>query len=185
MSRDVFQTTNGLARRANPTCGRPGLRCPVQTIHAHARLPPVRPAQADELLDAIRRYYAEDGIAFDPALVGPALARLLAEPALGRAFFLADDTGARAGYTVFTFGFDHEAGGPLATVTDLFVEPTHRRRGFARAALTFVAETCRALGVRGLELQVETHNAAGQALYRSFGFQAHRRIPMFLPLSGG
>ena len=95
-----------------------------------------------------------------------------------------DDAGARAGYVVFTFGFDHEAGGPLATVTDLFVERTHRRRGFARAALAFVAETCRALGVRGLELQVETHNAAGQALYRSFGFRSHPRIPMFLPLPG-
>ena len=83
---------------------------------------------------------------------------------------------------MFTFGFDHEAGGPLATVTDLFVEPSHRRRGYARAALSFVAGTCRSLGVRGLELQVERHNAAGQALYRGFGFRAHDRIPMFLPL---
>ena len=146
---------------------------------------PVQPAQADALLDAIRRYYAEDDIAFDPALVGPAVARLLAEPALGRAFFLSDDAGARAGYFVFTFGFDHEAGGPLATVTDLFVERTHRRRGYARATLAFVAETCRASGVRGLELQVETHNAAGQALYENCGFRRQPRIPMFLPLSGG
>ena len=143
---------------------------------------PVAPDRADELLDAIRRYYAEDGIPFDETLVRPALARLLAEPALGRAFFLADDAGARAGYVVYTFGFDHEAGGPLATVTDLFVELAHRRRGYARAALGFVAETCRALGVRGLELQVETHNGAGQALYRSMGFHAHTRIPMFLAL---
>lgn len=143
---------------------------------------PVPPAQADALLDAIRRYYAEDGLAFDGASVRPAVARLLTEPSLGRAFFLADDAGTRAGYVVFTFGFDHEAGGALATVTDLFVEPTHRRRGYARAALGFVAETCRAAGVRGLELQVETHNAAGQSLYRSFGFHAQTRIAMFLPL---
>ena len=146
---------------------------------------PVAPAQADELLDAIRRYYAEDGIAFDAALVRPALARLLAEPALGRAFFLVDEAGRRAGYVVFTFGFDHEAGGPLATVTDLFIEPTHRRRRFAWAALEFISAECRALGVRGLELQVERHNAAGQALYRSFGFHAHDRLPMFLPLDPG
>lgn len=146
---------------------------------------PVAPARADELLDAVRAYYAEDGIAFDPALVRPALARLLAEPALGRAFFLVDGDdadGTRAGYVVFTFGFDHEAGGPLATVTDLFVAPGYRRRGWGRATLRFVAETCRALGVRGLELQVETHNVVGQALYRSFGFRAHPRVPMFLPL---
>ena len=145
---------------------------------------PVQPSQADELLNAVRRYYAEDDLAFDPALVAPAVARLLMEPALGQAFFMLDEAGARAGYVVFTFGFDHEAGGPLATVTDLFIEPAHRRQGFARAALTFVAATCRTLGVRGLELQVETHNAAGQALYKSFGFRPQPRIPMFLPLSG-
>ncbi len=143
---------------------------------------PVEPARAGELLEAVRRYYAEDGISFHDELVRPALARLLAEPALGRAFFLDDAAGRRAGYCVFTFGFDHEAGGPLATVTDLFVEPTHRRRGFARAALAFMAATCRALGVRGLELQVERHNLAGQALYRSAGFCVHDRLPLFLPL---
>ncbi len=145
---------------------------------------PVQTAQAGELLDAVCRYYAEDDLDFHPALVGPALKRLLAEPSLGRAFFMADDAGLRAGYVVFTFGFDHEAGGGLATVTDLFVEPTHRRRGFARAALTFVATTCRALGILQLELQVETHNDAGRSLYASFGFRPHPRIPMFLPLSG-
>ena len=150
-----------------------------------AAFQPVAPEQAEELLGFIRRYYAEDEIPFDAALVRPALARLLAQPSFGRAFFIVDASGgeARAGYLVFTFGFDHEAGGLLATVTDLFVEPTHRQKGLGRAALTFVAETCRTLGVRGLELQVETHNAAGQALYRSFGFRAHTRIPMFLPLT--
>ena len=142
----------------------------------------VEPAQSGELLEAVRRYYTEDGIPFDGELVRPALARLLVEPALGRAFFLEDAQGQRAGYCVFTFGFDHEAGGPLATVTDLFVEPTHRRRGFARAALGFMAATCRALGVRGLELQVERHNTAGQALYRSVGFAGHDRLPLFLRL---
>ncbi len=143
---------------------------------------PVVPGQADELVEAVRRYYAEDEIHFDEALVRPAIMRLLSEPEVGRAFFLVDETGARAGYVVFTFGFDHEAGGPLATVTDLFIEPAHRRRGYGRAALKFVARTCLGLGVRGLELQVETHNAAGQALYRSFGFYAQTRIAMFLPL---
>ena len=142
----------------------------------------VTPAETDELCDAVRRYYAEDGISFDPGLVRPSLGCLLADPALGRAYFLVNDADSRAGYVVFTFGFDHEAGGRLATVTDLFVEPDCRRRGHGRAALNFVTETCRALGVRGLELQVEAHNTAGRTLYRKFGFRAHDRIPMFLPL---
>ncbi len=143
---------------------------------------PILPGEEAALLDAVRRYYAEDGIPFDPELVRPALVRLLAEPSLGRAFFLENATGNRAGYLVFTFGFDHEAGGPLATVTDLFIEPAQRRQGFARRALRFAADTCRVLGVRGLELQVERHNAAGQALYHLAGFRPHDRLPMFLPL---
>ncbi len=144
---------------------------------------PVTPAQADELLDAVRRYYAEDQIGFDETLVRPAVAQLLADPSLGRAFFLHDaNTAARAGYVVFTFGFDHEAGGRLATITDLFIEPTHRRQGLATAALRHVAETCRVLGVRGLELQHERHNHAGGALYRRFGFRDNGRVAMFLPL---
>ena len=143
---------------------------------------PVVPAQLEELFEAVRRYYAEDGLAFAPGPVYQGLIQLLTEPTLGLAFFLMDKAGARAGYVVFTFGFDHEAGGRLATVTDLFIEPTHRRRGLGKAALQFVAATCRSLGVRGLELQVETHNAAGQALYRAFGFHAQTRIAMFLPL---
>ena len=147
------------------------------------RFLPATPADFEPLFALVRRYYAEDGLLFDPALVRQGVEQLLARPSLGRAHFLEDQAGARAGYVVFTFGFDHEAGGPLATVTDLFIEPAHRRRGYGRAALRFVTETCRALGVRGIELQVETHNAAGQALYRGFGFQAQPRIAMFLPLT--
>ena len=144
---------------------------------------PVAPARAGELLDAVRRYYAEDGIAFNAARVEPALAQLLADPALGRAYFFADaGTGARVGYMVWSFGFDHEFGGRLATVTDLFIEPAYRRRGLARAALRFATETCSALGVRALELQVENHNAAGRALYAGSGFEALDRTPMLLRL---
>ena len=143
---------------------------------------PVASEQVEELCEAVRRYYAEDGLLFDEALVRPALGRLLAEPALGRAFFVANDAGDHVGYVVFTFGFDHEVGGKLAVVTDLFVEPAHRRRGLAKATLNFVVETCRVLGVRSLELQPETHNLAGQALYQSFGFQARDRVPMCLSL---
>ena len=140
---------------------------------------PVTSIQAGELLEAVRRYYAEDGISFDAARVKPAMAQLLADPALGQAFFLSDAaTGARVGYVVWGFGFDYEFGGRLATVTDLFIEPAFRRRGLARAALAFAAETCRALGVGTLELHVENHNVAGRALYESSGFRALDRTPM-------
>ena len=147
--------------------------------------PPVELSQVHELLPWVQSYYAEDGILFDAALVRPALVRLLAEPALGRAHFIVDrsEMSARAGYVVFTFGFDHEFGGPIATLTDLFVRLDYRGHGLGTGTLRFVAETCQALGVCQLELQVERHNAAGQALYRSFSFREHDRLPMFLPLA--
>ena len=143
---------------------------------------PVETAQIDELAEFVRRYYEEDGIRFVPDLVRPALARLLVKPGLGRAFFFVDDEQIRCGYVVFTFGFEHEVGGPLATITDLFVEPSHRREGMGKAALAFVAETCRQLGVLSLELQPKRLNFGGQALYRSFGFRESERVSMFLSL---
>ncbi len=136
---------------------------------------------AGELLEWVREYYACDGIAFDAAAMAPALERLLRDPALGRAYFITRER-QRIGYTIFTFGYDVEFGGPLATVTDLFLQPAERGRGAGMATLEFIAATCRAAGVCALELQVEQHNLPAQRLYKKFGFRQLSRLPMHLDL---
>ncbi len=150
---------------------------------------PAGPADAGELLEWVRAYYACDGIAFHAAAVAPALEELLHDATLGRAFFVSrgdesagNSDGAIAGYTIFTFGFDAEFGGRLATVTDLFFRPEHRRRGAGVATLEFIVAVCREAGVRALELQVEEHNLPAQALYGKFGFRRLSRLPLHLAL---
>jgi len=135
------------------------------------------PGDHGPLLRLIAAYYAYDHIAFDEPVVRQGLTQLLADESFGRAYLL-EQRGEIAGYVLFTFGFDIEFGGRLATITDFYLEPNFRRRGFGAATLGFVAEECRALGVKALELQAEEGNLPAQALYRKFGFERLSRLPM-------
>src|SRR5260370_22866064 len=85
-------------------------------------------ADARNLEKWVRAYYKFDGIAFESEAVRPALAVLLKNKSLGKAWFI-QRRGRPVGYVVVTLGFDHEFGGRMATVTDLYPEPRRRRTG--------------------------------------------------------
>jgi ribosomal protein S18 acetylase RimI-like enzyme len=85
------------------------------------------------------------------------------------------DRGELAGYVVAAFGFSLEYQGRDAFVDELYVQPAHRGRGLARAALAHLERECAALGIRALHLEVETGNTRAQALYQSRGFQSKGR----------
>ena len=55
-------------------------------------------------------------------------------------------------------------------VRDLYVAPSARRQGVARALLTHVAEEARAAGAHRLSLQTETANIQAISLYARNGF---------------
>ncbi|MFF5085316.1 GNAT family N-acetyltransferase [Actinoplanes sp. NPDC000266] len=55
-------------------------------------------------------------------------------------------------------------------IRDLYVRPTHRRQGTARALLTHVITEARSAGALRLSLQTETANAPALSLYTSLGF---------------
>jgi ribosomal protein S18 acetylase RimI-like enzyme len=129
------------------------------------------------LLRLIAAYYEHDHIAFDESAARACLERLLTDDSFGRAY-LVESQGQIAGYVLFTYGFDIEFGGRLATITDLYLEPGFRGAGRGGATLEFVAAECRAIGVKALELQVEEANLPAQALYRKFGFERLSRLPM-------
>ena len=57
-------------------------------------------------------------------------------------------------------------------VRDLYVKPSARRRGVARALLTAVEEEARASGAHRLSLQTETANVRASELYARTGFAA-------------
>jgi ribosomal protein S18 acetylase RimI-like enzyme len=58
-----------------------------------------------------------------------------------------------------------------AFVVQLKIHPKSQRQGHARAALGFVEQLARQLGLSGMALQVFAPNPAAQALYESVGYK--------------
>jgi ribosomal protein S18 acetylase RimI-like enzyme len=134
-------------------------------------------ADRHRLTDLIRQYYEFDQIPFVEAEIRSGLAAFLKDQSLGRAWLILRERQS-IGYVILTFSTDLEFGGRIGIITDLYLEPGHRRKGYGRKALTYVEDFCRALGLRALELLVERDNVEAQALYKSFGFHAYDRFPM-------
>lgn len=108
---------------------------------------------------------------YDEALSRPAMAALLGDPSVGRAWMvrLGQET---VGYVVLTLSFSIELGGRYAFVDELFVARGFRGRGVGRAVLRLVAAEARALGVQALSLEVTRSNAVAKRLYARNGFVA-------------
>lgn len=60
----------------------------------------------------------------------------------------------------------------IAYVYDVYIDPTHRRKGYAAAAFAALEEQAVALGFSGISLHVFGHNPAAQSLYAKLGFIA-------------
>ena len=54
---------------------------------------------------------------------------------------------------------------------DLFVAPSARRQGIARALMNAASEWAKAQGAARLDLETARDNAPGQALYRDLGYE--------------
>jgi ribosomal protein S18 acetylase RimI-like enzyme len=134
-------------------------------------------ADANRLTDLIRQYYEYDQIPFVEAEIRSGLAAFLQDETLGRAWLIVREHQS-IGYMILTFGVDLEFGGRIGIITDLYLEPGHRRKGFGRKALSHAEDFSRAMGLRALELLVERDNVEAQALYKSFGFRPYDRFPM-------
>ena len=142
---------------------------------------PARPDDLDALLALQRDYYAADGYPFDPAVQREAFGRLLAEPALGRAW-LAERDGRAVGYVVVTLGWSLEFGGRDGFVDELYVDPAARGLGLGRAGVAVAEAGALALGVRTLHLEVEPGKPQAEGLYRRAGFAALGRALLSKPL---
>jgi ribosomal protein S18 acetylase RimI-like enzyme len=120
----------------------------------------------------MRDYYAFDGHAFDERGAGGALAPLLRDPSLGRAWLILDGD-VTVGYVVLCFGYSLEWLGRDAFVDELFLKEEYRGRGWGRHTMEFVEAEARAAGVRSLHLEVVRKNTAALKLYRKMGFAEH------------
>jgi ribosomal-protein-alanine N-acetyltransferase len=88
----------------------------------------------------------------------------LAQVGQSRAYLVAEVAGRLVGYAGLWFTPDG------AHITNVAVDPRWQRRHIATRLLLALARRARARGSAALTLEVRTSNAAGQALYRRFGF---------------
>ena len=140
------------------------------------------PADLGLLAGYLRALRADDPMpaGADDATALAAVAALMADPALGRAWLVrtgcGSDSGGVAGvdrpvgYAVLTFVHSVEFGGRCGFVDELYVEPAARGRGVGRRALELVAAQAAAVGVRVLLLEVSPENERAAGLYRAAGF---------------
>jgi ribosomal protein S18 acetylase RimI-like enzyme len=141
------------------------------------RLDLARPADLDAIVPLMIDFNAVELIEWRPEPMTAALARLLADPALGFVLLArADDGGALLGYGVATMGYDIEFGGPDAFVTELYVDAAVRGRGVGRALLSGLMEELSRRGAGAVQLMVRPENNAARALYESLGFAAVPRL---------
>lgn len=133
-----------------------------------------RPADVDALLPLVRRFHADEGIAWDEPLVRGAIAALLSQPAHGR-LLLIERGGALAGYLVVGICFSLEFGGRYGLLDELYVLPGHRAGGIGRLALARVDALCREEGLRAVRLEVADGNPRARGLYERSGYRMHPR----------
>jgi GNAT superfamily N-acetyltransferase len=142
-----------------------------------AFIQPATVADLNVLARLIRRYFAFDHIPFDATAIRSGLKAMFNDKSAGQAFLIATES-KPIGYTILVNSFDLEFGGPVAVMTDLYLEPEYRRLGIGKKTIRFLEQLCRRKGKCALEFQVERDNTEAMSFYKRQGFVAYNRIPM-------
>lgn len=133
----------------------------------------------EQALTLIHEYYEYDGIEVLPGLA-QGVQMLLDSPSLGVFWFLSEGPEV-VGYATLTYGFDHEIGGRLGVLTDLFLREGYRGRGLGTMALGLIEEFAWSNGLHMIELVTQPDNERARAVYAKRGFCVSPRIAMVMP----
>ena len=125
------------------------------------------PRDAQRLLQLMRDLNADQGDPVDLITEGHVERDIIDDPRT--IAVVAEDDGSLIGYATAhaTYETGHAERGLY--VADLYVAPTHRRQGIARALLAATARRGHAFGARHLWLTAKPGNAAAHAFYRRLG----------------
>ena len=116
-------------------------------------------------------------IPFNESFARAAFQQFLSLPAFGRIWLLYVGA-ALVGYVILTMGFSFEFRGHDAFIDELYIVPTHRRRGFGLQTMAFVEQAAREMGVNAMHLEVDHRNDSALELYRRTGYINHDRFLM-------
>jgi len=116
-------------------------------------------------------------IPFNDSAVRVAFYQFLSLPDFGRIWLFYDGP-ALIGYIILAIGFSFEFRGHDAFIDELYIIPSHRRRGLGRQAMAFVEQEARKMGVNAIHLEVDRGNDSALELYRRTGYKDHDRFLM-------
>lgn len=131
---------------------------------------PARPNDHETIVEFNALLAAEtEGRTLDSDTLRAGVARVLAEPALGR-YFVAERAGNVAGQLMITYEWSDWRNGLFWWLQSVYVPAAHRRQGVFRALYRHVEAAARAEpGCCGLRLYVDERNRAAQDVYRALG----------------
>ncbi len=132
-------------------------------------------ADAPALLRLMQPFNEFEGVPLRPNVMARALHELLADPTLGVAGLLQLD-GLNVGYFLLTWGYDLEWAGRDAFLTELFLVPEVRGRGFGSSAMALLEQLARERGARALHLMVREENTPARRLYERQGYASPPRV---------
>ncbi len=125
-------------------------------------------SDADLLLPALEAFSREDEIQWNPGCVS-GLGTLLQDATLGFVL-IAEHEGRLCGYAILTYGFDLEFGGRDSYLTEFYLSPAVRGRGFGKQLLDAVERNARDNGANAMHLCVRPENVVAINTYRRAGF---------------
>src|SRR5579859_6351295 len=104
-------------------------------------------------------------IQFDESAARKTFRQFLSLPGFGRVWLLCEGN-SPIGYIILTIGFSFEFHGHDAFIDELYIEAAFRRRGYGRAAVSFLEKEASKLGVNAVHLEVDRGNDPAFELYR-------------------
>ena len=125
----------------------------------------------DCVLDMMRVFYASEALLVHPEEA--VLRKTLTDAITGSPYLEAfgfEEEGVLAGYGMVATSYSTEAGGLCAWIEDIYIEPSHRGKGFGSSFLEFVWQRYRERVVR-IRLEAEPENERAMAVYRKAGFE--------------
>jgi GNAT superfamily N-acetyltransferase len=115
-------------------------------------------------------------VTLDPAVIGPGVAAILADPSKGL-YFVAEEDGRVVGQTMVTFEWSDWRNGNLWWIQSVYVEERARGAGVFRSLYAEVKKEARKAGARGIRLYVFDGNKRAQEVYARLGMEdGHYRV---------